>query len=669
MSADPFPIADGAFGRVISPRDLVRGPGLVAGAYLVAATACLSAMLWLLLAGLDLLESRGRVVVPAERAEDFARLIGEDTVETPDDAGPTVATEAGLTHLAWWGRDRPVGAVAALVCRGLPAATANRGALVLLLLTVIPLGAVRAMCLARARRHAERTGRDAVTRLRRSLHRQALRLGPGELVDDVADDVATLFDRDCKEVRRGASVTVERLWRAPLEIVAVAAFVLALHPLSALQIAVPLGAAWLLGRRLRARVAAARETNETAAVGELAVIRDNLRHARLIRGYAMDDAANARFEASLDRYQSGFIELGRTERLERAVARVGVAACLAFAGFVLGAATLSSTLGGSDGGSDGGVTLASALTLLACFVFAARPLEAILDWAETVTPARQAADRIARYLATPPRVAQAVGAKFLQPLAEEITFRDVRYTPPGRAPLIDGLDLTIEAGRTTAVVASDPYATDTLFDLLVRFVEPDEGVISYDGQDIAWVTLESLRAETLRVESGGPVLTATVHENIAAGLPNVTRHQVIEAAKRVRAHSFVQTLDQGYETLVGDGGVRLDVGQRYRLGLARAALRDPAVLIVDEPSAGFDPDTKSFVDAAYKDLFVGRTVVIRPSRLSTIKKADTLVLLHAGKVAAVGSHQELVKTSERYRHWEYVRFNAFDGVEPLSRRA
>ncbi|MEM1062733.1 MAG: ABC transporter ATP-binding protein, partial [Planctomycetota bacterium] len=625
MAAAPFPNAR-AFGRVLTPADLRKPSSLWTGFYAAVAAVCLVAMLLVLLAGLDLLESRGRVSVPPEQVEAFAALVGEIPPDGRTGPGVTIESDSGLEHVAWWGRDRPVGAIAGWLCRAFPAARSNKGALVVLLLTVIPLGALRAMAIARARRCADQTGLTAITRLRRSLHRQALRLGPGELVDDTVEDVTTLLDRDCGRIRRGAAATVIRLWLAPLEIAAAAAVAFSLHPAATVQCVVPLGAAWLLGRRLTDRVSEARDDAEANASVELSVIRDNVRHARLIRGYGMDRHAEERFETALGRYQSGFARFERTERLERGITRVGVAACLAFVAFLLGAKTLAAL--------EGGVTLASSLTLLACFWAVLRPVESLSKWDADIAPAREAAERVARYLALPPRVAQAVGAKFLQPLAEEITFRGVRYAPAGRAAVLDGLDLTIEAGRTTAVIASDPFAVSTLLDLLNRFVEPDDGVITFDRQDIAWVTLDSLRAETLRVDADGSCLTGTVLENISAGLPTVTKNQVIEAAKAVRAHSFIQNLPQGYETVVGRGGEPLDVGQKYRIGLARAFMRDPAVLIVEEPSGGFDADTKHFVDDAYKNLFTGRTVVIRPSRLSTIKKADTLVLLHGGRVAA-----------------------------------
>jgi ABC-type multidrug transport system fused ATPase/permease subunit len=195
--------------------------------------------------------------------------------------------------------------------------------------------------------------------------------------------------------------------------------------------------------------------------------------------------------------------------------------------------------------------------------------------------------------------------------------------------------------------------------LLPRFIEPQSGRVLFDGEDIAWVTLESLRAESIFVGAGDPFFTGTVRENICCGNNEYPMQDATAAAKQAHANKFILDLPQGYETMLGEHGEQLDVGQGFRLGLARAILRNPALMIVEEPGEALDNDTKTMLDDTYSRMTKGRTTIFLPTRLSTVRRTDLVVLLHKGKVAAIGSHAEVVKSSEAYRHWEYLRYNAF----------
>lgn len=157
-------------------------------------------------------------------------------------------------------------------------------------------------------------------------------------------------------------------------------------------------------------------------------------------------------------------------------------------------------------------------------------------------------------------------------------------------------------------------------------------------------------------------------ENIVAGLPNSGLADVTEAAKTTAiAQHFIQRLPQGYETVIGEHGEALDAGQAFRLALARAILRDPALLIIEEPSHSLDEDTKALIDDAYQRIAVRRSVLYLPNRLATLKRCDEIILLHQGQITARGTHAQLVKTSQLYRHWEYVRFNEFRHVVDVPR--
>jgi ABC-type multidrug transport system fused ATPase/permease subunit len=305
------------------------------------------------------------------------------------------------------------------------------------------------------------------------------------------------------------------------------------------------------------------------------------------------------------------------------------------------------------------MTFASAGLMLACFAAAVYPLRNLAHLSADLEPARVGASRIQTYLNQIPEVGQAVGARFLQPLSRMLAFENVSYTTPGRRQLLDGLSLKIPAGRQVAIVASDHLEGLAVACLLPRFIEPSGGRILFDGEDIAWVTLESLRAETIFVGGRDPFLTGTVRENIGGGSTNWSLQEVTEAAKVAHAHNFIQKLSQGYETVIGEHGELLDPGQCFRLGLARAVLRKPAVIVIEEPADPIDDDTKAMLDDAYKRISPGRTVIFLPQRLSTLKRVDEIVLIHRGRLAAIGPHSRLVQSSPLYRHWEYIHFNEF----------
>ena len=194
-----------------------------------------------------------------------------------------------------------------------------------------------------------------------------------------------------------------------------------------------------------------------------------------------------------------------------------------------------------------------------------------------------------------------------------------------------------------------------------RFCDPTSGQVLVDGQDIRKVTLESLRAEAVIVGNDDGLFSASVLDNVTAGQNDFSKQDAIEACKIAHADAFIRQLPGGYEAQLGRDGVRLNPGQVFRLSLARAIARNPALLIVQEPSETLKNETKAMLDDTYERICPDRTVVFLPTRLSTVKKCNRVVVLHNGRVAADGKHEDLVRSSEVYRHWEYLHFNEFRG--------
>ncbi len=274
-----------------------------------------------------------------------------------------------------------------------------------------------------------------------------------------------------------------------------------------------------------------------------------------------------------------------------------------------------------------------------------------------------AADQLYRFLDRLPSVSQAVGAKFLQPVSRTLHFDAVTYRMPTQELLLDRVTLKLVAKKSYAVVSLDPHSAKAFALLLPRFLEPQSGRVLFDGEDIAWATLESLRAEAVFVGGDDPPVRGSVLDNLRAGNTQYTLPQATEAAKLAHAHNFIVRLPQGYETPLTGSADELDASQRFRLSLARAALRNPALLIIEEPTAALDDDTKQLLDDTYQRLAENRTVIFLPARLSTLKRVDEILVLQNGQIAAQGPQSELVNISPLYRHWEYLHFNEFRRAE------
>jgi ATP-binding cassette subfamily B protein len=241
---------------------------------------------------------------------------------------------------------------------------------------------------------------------------------------------------------------------------------------------------------------------------------------------------------------------------------------------------------------------------------------------------------------------------------DAIELRGVGFRYGCRADVLKGLDLRIPAGRTVAIVGESGSGKSTLLKLLMGYYEPTEGRILADGVDLRDFELASLRARIGLVAQDPFVFTGTLAANIALGRPGATRAEVIEAARAAGLEEFVASLPERYETVIGERGANLSGGQRQRLAIARALLRRPEVLIFDEATSHLDTATERAIQEGLRTALAGRTVVLVAHRLSTIKDADLIYVLHQGRVAEQGTHRQLM--ADRGRYWALWRAQADD---------
>ncbi|CAN6975714.1 unnamed protein product, partial [Brassica rapa subsp. trilocularis] len=231
-----------------------------------------------------------------------------------------------------------------------------------------------------------------------------------------------------------------------------------------------------------------------------------------------------------------------------------------------------------------------------------------------------------------------------------IEFRNVGFAYPARLdiPIFQNLNLKVSAGKSLAVVGPSGSGKSTVIGLIMRFYDVNYGNLCIDGQDIKTLNLRSLRKKLALVQQEPALFSTTIYENIKYGNENASEAEIIEAAKAANAHEFISSMEEGYRTHVGEKGVQLSGGQKQRVAIARAVLKDPSVLLLDEATSALDTTSEKLVQEALDKLMKGRTTVLVAHRLSTIRKADTIAVLHKGRVVEKGSHRELVSKSDGF---------------------
>ncbi len=274
-----------------------------------------------------------------------------------------------------------------------------------------------------------------------------------------------------------------------------------------------------------------------------------------------------------------------------------------------------------------------------------------------------ASSEIFRFMDIEDEVREKPGAKRMGKFAEKIQFADVSFSYKNEADspiVLHGINLEVKAGEVLAVVGSSGAGKSTLVHLIPRFFDVSGGRILIDGNDVRDVTLESLRSQIGIVTQETVLFNDTVRNNIAYGQPHVSQKQVEEAAKAARAYEFIRALPEGYETMIGERGVRLSGGERQRIAIARAILKNAPILILDEATSALDSESESLVQSALQNLMTGRTVFVIAHRLSTVRRADRIVVLENGTIGDIGAHEELMQRLGTYRRLYELQFAEAD---------
>jgi subfamily B ATP-binding cassette protein MsbA len=372
---------------------------------------------------------------------------------------------------------------------------------------------------------------------------------------------------------------------------------------------------------------------------------ETLAGIRLVKSSSAEDRERARFHRLTGEYFRQFLraELARSlaAPMTEMLVAVGTVALL-----WVGARLV---VGGDISGAQFVGFLGLSLKLYA-------PVKAVAKFPATAQPGLVAAERLFEFLDAPVEIDDKPGAQTLPSFQREIEFRNVTFAYRDGSPALSEVSFTVPKGAVLALVGPSGAGKSTVVDLLGRFFDVEQGEIRIDGHDIRDVRVADLRALLGIVSQETVLFHDTVRANVAYARPEATTEQVVKAAMAANAHDFIEEMPDGYDTVVGERGVELSGGQRQRIAIARALLRDPPILVFDEATSALDTESERLIQDAIERLMEGRTVFVVAHRLSTVQRADLILVLDGGRIVERGTHDDLMAANGRYRRLHDLQF-------------
>jgi ATP-binding cassette subfamily B protein len=325
-------------------------------------------------------------------------------------------------------------------------------------------------------------------------------------------------------------------------------------------------------------------------------------------------------------------------------------------GFFQGMLYLSVVLSGGVFISNGAISIVDLTVYILYINTFLNPIEKLVNFTEQFQKGITGFERFLEIINTLPEIQDAKDAKVIGNVKGEIEFKEVSFSYNEKENVLRGINIKIESGKTVAIVGPSGGGKTTFCSLIPRFYEVTDGTITIDGKDIRTLTQKSLRDAIGIVQQDVYLFGGNIKENIAYGKQDVTDEEVIKAAQKANIHDFIMSLPHGYDTYVGERGVKLSGGQKQRIAIARVFLKNPPILILDEATSALDNESEKFIQKSLEELAQNRTTLVIAHRLSTIRNADEIIVLTEDGIKEKGTHENLIEKDGMYAYLYNMQF-------------
>ncbi|SKA87330.1 ATP-binding cassette, subfamily B [Clostridium sp. USBA 49] len=368
-----------------------------------------------------------------------------------------------------------------------------------------------------------------------------------------------------------------------------------------------------------------------------AQIQDSLSGIRVVKSFANESVEKKKFQKSNNEYlqskEDNYSVMGKFYSTN---------------GFFQGILYLSVILFGGIFISTGEIQTSDLVVYILYINIFLNPIEKLINFTEQYQRGITGFERFLEIMDTHPDIKDKKGAIELKNTKGNITFENVSFSYDNKNTILKNINVNIKSGKTVAIVGPSGAGKTTFCSIIPRFYEIDEGSVKIDGMDIKDIKLKSLRNNIGIVQQDVYMFSGTIKENIAYGKPDATDEEIIEASKRANAHEFIMELEDGYNTYVGERGVKLSGGQKQRISIARVFLKNPPILILDEATSALDNESERYIQKSLEDLSKNRTTIVIAHRLSTIRNADNILVLTEDGIKEEGTHEELLRKNGIY---------------------